>query len=158
MNWYRTLHPIKEGHRELRFVTTCMDGLPLYGKPRQHRNCVLKCKQGIVRGGITRGRLWWTVGYAWNGCSPKYYIGHPPLGKWVGTPDFKKTRKPSLGHDIFFQFSSLLDISFEEANKHFRLWLEDEGFALAEQYFGAVEAFGINYWKKDQEGLTIEYL
>ncbi|CAB4159232.1 hypothetical protein UFOVP736_19 [uncultured Caudovirales phage] len=158
MNWYRELHPVKEGKRKLRFLTTRIDGLPLFGNAKRHRNCLLVCKQGIVRAGITNGRLWWNPDYAWNGCSPKYYVGFPPLGKWVGTPDFKKVIKPSLGHDIFFQFSSLLDISYEEANHHFLLWMEEEGFSLAEHYYAIVDAAGVAYWNKNQEGLTIRYL
>lgn len=158
MNWHRLLHPTKEGKRTMRFLTTRIDGLPLFGNAKRHRNCLLLCKQGIVRAGITNGKLWWNPDYAWNGCSPKYYVGFPPLGKWIGTPDFKKVRKPSLGHDILFQFSSLLDISYEEANTHFRIWMEDEGFSLSEYYYTVVDAVGINYWNKNQEGLTIQYL
>ena len=158
MNWYRELHPTREGKRKLRFLTTRIDGLPLFGNAKRHRNCLLICKQGIVRAGIRNGRLWWDIDYAWNGCSPKYYVGFPPLGKWVGTPDFKKVRKPSLGHDILFQFSSLLDISYEEANHHFLLWMEWEGFSLAEHYYSVVDAAGAAYWNKNQEGLTIRYL
>lgn len=158
MNWYRELHPTKEGKRKLRFLTTRIDGLPLFGNAKQHRNCLLICKQGIVRAGTTNGRLWWNPDYAWNGCSPKYYVGFPPVGKWVGTPDFEKVRKPSLGHDILFQFSSLLDLSYEEANHHFLLWMEGEDFSLSEHYFTVVDAAGVHYWKKNQEGLTIRYL
>lgn len=158
MNWYRKLHPTKEGKRKLRFVTTRIDSLPLFGRAKNHRNCLLKCNQGIVRAGITKGRLWWNPGYAWNGSSPKRYIGIYPLGFWIGTPDFKKTLRPSLGHDILFQFSSLIDISFDEANHHFLLWLETEGFRGAELWHDAVDALGMSHWNKNQEGLTIEYL
>lgn len=157
MSWYRKLDPVKEGNRKLRFLTTRIDSLPLYGNAKNHLPCVLKCKKGIVRASIAEGRLWWNPDYAWNGCSPKYYIGYPPLGKWIGTPDFEKTRKASLGHDILFQFATLHKISFYEANKLFRLWLEDEEFTLAEQYYEAVDAFGRDYWGKDIEGLTIHY-
>lgn len=158
MKWYRKLHPTKEGKRKLRFLTTRIDGLPLFGNAKKHRNCLLICNQGIIRAGIINGKLWWNPDYAWNGSSPKRYIGFYPFGFWIGTPDFKKTRKPSLGHDILFQFSSLLDISYEEANYHFLLWLEAEGFMLAEQWYDAVDSLGINYWNKNQEGLTIQYI
>lgn len=158
MNWHRELHPTKEGKRKLRFVTTCFGGLPLYGAAKSHRDCILKDNKGNAWAGIQNGRLWWVKGYAWNGCSPKYYIGYPPLGKWVGTPDFEKTRRASLGHDILFQFATLHKISFDEANKLFELWLEDEEFALTEQYYDAVDAFGRNYWGKNLEGLTIAYV
>lgn len=158
MNWYRELHPTKEGNRKLRFLTTRIYSLPLYGIARSHPHCIMRCKQGIIRAWIEGGRLWWNPDYAWNGCSPKYYIGYPPLGKWVGTPDFEKTRRASLGHDILFQFATLHKISFDEANKLFELWLEDEEFALTEQYYDAVDAFGRNYWGKNLEGLTVAYV
>ena len=154
MKWYRELHPIKEGKRLYRFGTTCIGSLPLYGRARSHRNCLLKDSKGIVRAWIHNGRLWWTEDYWWNGCSPKRYI----LGVWVGTPDFEKTRRPSLGHDIIFQFAKLLDITFHEASVLFRLCMEDEGFKLAEHYFNAVETFGHSYWKKEPDTLTIEYV
>jgi hypothetical protein len=158
MSWYRKLDPIKEGNRKLRFLTTCIDSLPLYGKAKKHPPCFMKCKKGVVRAWIADGRLNWNPDYAWNGCSPKYYVGYPPLGKWVGTPDFERTRKASLGHDILFQFSTLLHISFDEANKLFLLWMEDAEFDLAEQYYDAVDSFGRNYWGKDLEGLNVTYL
>lgn len=158
MNWFRRLHPTKEGHRYLRFLTTVRDSLPLYGRARSHRNCILKDANGIVRAGITDGRLWWNPDYAWNGCSPKRYVGWFPFGKWIGTPDFDKTLKPSLGHDIIFQFAKLLDITFQEANRLFYLWMQDENFALAEQYYDAVEMFGVNYWGREPDNLTIEYV
>jgi hypothetical protein len=158
MSWYRKLDPIKEGNRKLRFLTTCIDSLPLYGKAKKHPPCFMKCKKGVVRAWIADGRLNWNPDYAWNGCSPKYYVGYPPLGKWVGTPDFERTRKSSLGHDILFQFSTLLHISFDEANKLFLLWMEDAEFDLAEQYYDAVDSFGRNYWGKDLEGLNVTYL
>jgi len=157
MSWFRKLHPTKEGNRKMRFLTTCIESLPLYGKNKNHPPCVMRCKQNIIRAWIADGRLYWNPDYAWNGCSPKYYIGFPPVGKWVGTPDFKKTMKPSLGHDILFQFSTLLRISFDEANKQFLLWMEDEEFSLAEQYYDAVDGFGRNYWGKDLAGLTVTY-
>lgn len=158
MSWYRKLDPIKEGNRKLRFLTTRIDSLPLYGKAKKHPPCFMKCKKGVVRAWIADGRLNWNPDYAWNGCSPKYYVGYPPLGKWVGTPDFERTRKASLGHDILFQFSTLLHISFDEANKLFLLWMEDAEFDLAEQYYDAVDSFGRNYWGKNLEGLTVTYL
>jgi hypothetical protein len=158
VNWYRELHPTKEGKRKLRFLTLTFDGLPLYGRAKKHRNCRLKDSKGIVRAGITEGRLWWTPDYAWNGCSPKFYLGFPPVGKWVGTPDFEETLKPSLGHDILFQFGKLLDISFEDANMQFYYWMQDEHFWFAEQYYDAVEMFGEKFWGKDPDTLTIEYV
>lgn len=158
MIWHRELHPIKEGKRKNRFATTCFGGLPLYGKAKHQRDCLLKDKRGNTWAGVQNGRLWWVKDYAWNGCTPKIYIGYPPVGKWVGTPDPPKSRRGSLGHDILYQFSSVLDISFEDANYNFLKWLETDGFWLAEQYYDAVEMFGEKFWKKNPESVTIEYV
>jgi hypothetical protein len=158
LKWYRKLHPTKEGKRKYRFVTTVFFGLSLRGKAKRHRDCLLKDSKGIVRAGITNGRLWWTEGYAWDGCTPKFYVGFPPVGMWVGTPDFEKVRMASLGHDILFQFSKVLDISFEEANIQFFLWMLDQDFPFAEQYYDAVEMFGEKFWKKHRDEVSIEYV
>jgi len=157
MNWHRELHPIKEGHRKLRFLTVGSGSLPLFGRLKKHRNCILR-HRGIERARVVDGRLHWTDAYAWNGCSPKYYVGWPPIGKWIGTPDTRNNKRMSLGHDILFQFSVVLDCTFEEANEHFLLWGEMDGFKLAETYHDAVECFGAYYWRKNPEGITIEYL
>lgn len=158
MIWHRELHPIKEGKRKNRFATTCFGGLPLYGKAKHQRDCLLKDKDDITWAGVQKGRLWWVKGYVWNGCTPKYYVGWPPVGKWIGTPDPPKSRRGSLGHDILYQFSSVLDISFEDANYNFLKWLETDGFWLAEQYYDAVEMFGDKYWRKNADEVKIEYL
>ena len=158
MSWYRELHPIKEGKRKNRFATNCYGSLPLYGIAKLHRNCVLKDKNGNTWAWIKDGRLCWSENYAWNGCSPKYYIGWPPVGKWIGTPDPEPSRRGSLGHDILFQFSSVLSISIEDANYNFLKWLETDGLFLAEHYYDAVEMFGEKFWKKNPESVTIEYV
>jgi hypothetical protein len=118
----------------------------------------MKDKHGVVWAWIKDGRLWWAENYAWNGCSPKYYIGYPPIGKWIGTPDPVRSRRGSLGHDIIYQFSSLLEISFEDANYNFLKWMETDGFILAEHYYDAVEMFGHKFWNKSDGNLTVEYL
>jgi len=156
MSWHRELHPIKEGKRVNRFATIGIGSLPLFKALKKHRDCIL-LHRGVERARIIAGRLQWTHDYAWNGCSPKYYIGWHPVGKWIGTPDPPKSRRMSLGHDILFQFSPVLDCSMQEANEHFLLWGEMDGFELAETYFDAVECFGANYWQKNNEGITIEY-
>lgn len=157
MNWHRELHPIKEGKRKNRFATNCFGGLPLYGLAKNHKNCVLKDANDRVWAGIENGRLWWAENYAWNGCSPKIYIGYPPIGKWIGTPDPPRSRRGSLGHDILFQFSPVLQMTMEDANYNFMRWLETDGFTLAEQYYDAVEMFGHRYWGKNADSVKIEY-
>jgi len=157
MIWHRELHPTKEGKRLYRFATVGIGSLPLFNRTKKHRNCILK-HRGIERARIFNGRLFWTHDYAWNGCSPKYYIGWPPIGKWIGTPDPPKSRRKSLGHDILFQFGRLLDITFEEANYHFLLWGEMDGFELAQTYYDAVSCFGLSYWNAHVPDITIEYI
>jgi len=155
MTFYRKLHPTKEGKRKYRFITTTIDSLPLLRI--KHPDCVMKDSQMIVRAWIAKNRLYWNPSYSWNGCSPKHYIGSPPIGKWIGTPDFPATIKASLGHDILYQFAGHGKYTFDDANYCFLKWMETNGFHLAEQYFDAVDMFGEKFWTKDEK-LTIEYL
>ena len=157
MTWHRELHPIKEGHRVYRFVTTLVDSLPLYGRMANHPDCVMCDSKGVIRAEIKNHRLFWTVGYAWNGCSPKRYVGFPPIGCWLGTPDPLRSRRGSLGHDILFQFAGHGKYDFDDANHQFFEWMKDDNFALAEHYYDAVEMFGRKFWTKD-ESLTVEFL
>jgi len=60
-----------------------------------------------------------------------------------------------LGHDILFQFAGHHKISFDEANLHFRYWLEEEKFELAEIYYDAVDTLGQKFWKKDESLIAI---
>ena len=157
MKFYRELQPIREGKRKYRFITMTIDSLPLHGKMRHHRDCVMRDSREIIRAWIANARLYWNPGYAWNGSSPKRYVGFPPIGFWAGTPDFEPTRKPSLGHDILFQFAGHGEYNFDDANYCFLKWMETNGFHLAENYFDAVDMFGERFWTKD-ETLTITYL
>lgn len=156
---YRKLHPTKEGKRKWRFVVTGIIDLPLYGAAKSHPPCLLFAN-GKKVAQISNGWLNVYPGYAWNGCSPKFYIGWPPVGKWVGTPDFDGTILPSLGHDILFQFSVLLRLSMQSANTQFFLWMDDNGLSeeLRDIYHGAVAQWGDKYWGKDDPTLTVTYV
>jgi hypothetical protein len=159
MKTYRELHPIKEGKRKWRYVTVRLGRLPLYGLGQMHPNCTLKIKGKLVAE-IRDGFLYYGKGYAWNGCSPKTYIGWPPIGLWVGTPDFECTILPSLGHDILFQFSALLRFTMNVVNDQFYNWLDDEGASeeLRDIYHGAVAKFGHKFWGVVDPDLTVQYL
>jgi hypothetical protein len=159
MKTYRELHPIKEGKRKWRFVVTKRIELPLYGLGRMHPNCMLYVHGKLVAL-ILDGKLFIYPGYAWNGCSPKRYIGWPPIGAWVGTPDFPETRMASLGHDVLFQFSALLRYSMNVVNDQFGLWMDDAGLSeeLRDIYYGAVHRFGADYWGKPDPSLSVEWM
>jgi hypothetical protein len=154
---FRLLHPIHEGHRAYRFLSTTIIQAKLYGELAKHRNCTFYDSKGVPRAWIRDGYIYVNVNYAWNGCSPKKYIGWPPLGKWVGTPDFAATIIPSLIHDVLYQFAKLGTYTFHQANWQFYQMMLDRDFALAEHYYDAVETFGYKYWGKDPEKLTVEY-
>lgn len=156
---YRELHPIKEGKRLWRYVTTATVDLPLYGAGKNHPTCILFAN-GKKIAQIANGWLSIYEGYAWNGCSPKKYIGWPPVGKWIGTPDFPETRLASLGHDVLFQFSALLKYEMRTVNDQFFHWLDDNGLDedLRDIYHGAVQKWGGQYWGKPDNTLSIEWL
>ena len=158
MNGYRELHPTREGKRKWRFVTTKRITLPLYGLGRMHPNCLLGV-QGKTIAKIHDGKLYIYPGYAWNGCSPKRYIGWPPIGAWIGTMDFPGTRLASLGHDVLFQYSTLLRYSMNVVNDQFFLWMDDAGLEddIRDIYHGAVHKYGSKFWAKPDPSLHVEW-
>lgn len=138
---------VKDGHGKYRFVTL--------------KDIIFEIDEGLPRIKFTNmGRVWFETGYkyymchagyAWNGCTPKF--GKRILGKdfWFGTPDFEETRTASLGHDIAFQFSGLLEmpITLDDATDIFRQILEQNRFFLTNTYHGALVDFSKRYWGAD---------
>lgn len=155
---YRRLHPTKEGKRTYRFVTTELVCEKLKGRLAAHPGCTFLDGKGRAWAQIKNGYIIIAIGYAWNGSSPKHYIGFPPIGKWIGTPDFDDTIIPSLVHDVLFQFAEVGKYTFHDANYQFLTLMEDREFRLAQHYYEAVECFGGKFWKKDGEGVRAEYL
>lgn len=155
---YRRLHPTKEGKRKWRFVTTDTVPFRLYGLGAMHPNCKMYASGKLIAE-IENGFLFIAPGYAWNGCSPKYYVGFPPIGMWVGTPDFEGTILASLGHDVLFQFSFLLRYSMFVVNAQFAHWMDDDGLEpdLRDIYHGAVTRFGTRFWGVKDHTLTVDY-
>ena len=159
--WYlfRELHPVREGHRKWRFMTTGIVRLRLYGLAAMHPNCRMYAAGKLIAE-IADGWLLIYPGYAWNGCSPKRYIGWPPIGMWIGTPDFEATIKASLGHDVLFQFSALLRYEMRVVNNQFLHWMEDDGLEpdLRDIYHGAVEKWGGKFWGVKDQSLAVIYV
>lgn len=146
MNEFRRLHPTREGNRRWRFLTTTSGELPLYNAAAKHRPGLLVDRSGIIRASIEDCKLKWNPDYAWNGASPKRYVGWHPLGFWVGTPDSEETIIPTLGHDIFFQFASVLDVSFDEMNFHLYKWLKNNEYCASELWYEATQKFGQRFY------------
>ena len=155
---YRILHPTKEGKRKYRFCSVGVNCVPLVGKLSQHPNVEFYSGDGVLRAWIKNGWIFASADYAWNGCSPKTYVGIPPLGAWLGTGDFKGTIAASFWHDILFQFATAGMYDMHDANYQFLYLMQKEKFFLANQYFAAVEKFGGAYWKKDKSGVYAKIL
>jgi len=153
---YRELHPTKEGKRKYRFVTTGVVSAKLIGRMKDHPPCVFKDAHLKQWAQIRGGKIEIAVGYAWNGCSPKWYAGFPPIGAWLGTPDFPETILPSLIHDVLFQFAAVGKYSFDDANYQFYAMMQ--GFDGAAIYYDAVQRLGKRYWKKHPEKTHAYYL
>jgi len=155
---YRELAPVTEGKRIYRYVTTGVNTCRLTGRLARHPDCNLYTADGVLRAWIRAGHLYCSESYAWNGSSPKRYIGGNMLGKWLGTPDFPKTRRASLFHDVLFQFAEVGRYDMADCNYQFLTLMEREGFKLAQQYYEAVEMFGQKYYGHDQQGVRITLL
>lgn len=157
MKQFVTLHPTKEGKRKWRYKAIVID-LRLYAGAASHPDCRMYAKDVLV-GEIKSSKLFIYDPYAWNGSTPKYYVGWPPFGFWVGTPDFESTIVASGGHDILFQFSALLQFTMEEVNYCFYRWIEEAGGGelVRSIYYGAVSELGHDYWGKKDSTLRVEY-
>jgi hypothetical protein len=157
MNWYRKLHPTKEGKRKYRFSTTEKVSFPLYGHLATHPDCIFM-ERGVQWASIEEGTIHISAGYSWDGCTPKAYVGVPPIGVWVGTPDFEGTIDASLVHDVLFQFAKVGKYNFDSANYQFYVMMVKNSFRLASVYYRAVTDFGRKFWKKRKADLSSTYL
>lgn len=158
MKPYRNLHPTKEGKRIYRFILTENVTANLLGDLSKHPDCDLIDGKGVTRAVIRDGKMTIFSGYAWNGCSPKHYIGYPPFGIWVGTPDFEGCLIPSLVHDVLYQFAEVGRYTFSQSNLQFLFMMEDMEFSLAKVYYDAVDSMGGQFWGKDKSGVTANYI
>jgi hypothetical protein len=157
MEPYRSLSPVKEGKRKYRFATNKELCFELYGHLATHPDCAFY-ENGKEWARIVEGSLYIAPNYAWDGCSPKTYIGIPPIGFWIGTPDFKETIPASLVHDVLFQFAKVGKYSFASANYQFYVMMLKKEFKLASIYYRAVTDFGLNFWKRRKQPVEIKFL
>lgn len=94
------------------------------------------------------------LGYAWDGCSPKFKIKDIYFGTPEGVLNFNtgqsKTYYASLIHDVFYQFSKKLRplIKRKEVDREFYAILKNNAFAFAKLYYIAVRLFGWLFWYK----------
>ncbi len=79
-------------------------------------------------------------GYAFDGCSPKAFIGR----LWIGTPDPPCTRLASLVHDALYQMIATehFPLSREQCDAAFFDIMRLSGFRFAGVYHQAVRTFG----------------
>lgn len=94
------------------------------------------------------------LGYAWDGCSPKWKL----KGMYFGTPEAilnnetrqSKTYYASLVHDIFYQFSNEIKgvVRRRDADEEFYSILKRDAFKMARLYFCGVRWFGWIWWGK----------
>lgn len=129
----------------------------IYRLPRSHswqspyrfeRDWAFQDKKGRTRLVISSGGvLTVTRGYAWDGCTPKFYL----IDLVFGIPDgvvFLSTGRPktyyaSLFHDALYQFiPDGLPMSRAQADRCFLLLMTESEFALRHVYYGAVRSFG----------------
>jgi hypothetical protein len=145
---YRELTP-RQGRRQWRFTTQRLTPLPL--RTFHRRGISFHDHTGHQWGSIDGKTLIIEPHYSWNGCSPKITLG--PL--WLGTPDFEKTRLPSLGHDILYQFSAVpnFPLTRQDVDDLFLHWMLALRFPLARIYHSAVVQFGGPYWQKQTQPL-----
>jgi len=137
---YRELHPTREGKRRWRFVTT--RGVRLHRKGLANHIICYHDKHGKIWARHDRFGLYIEEGYAWNGCSPKYWAW--PFG-WVGTPDFASTIFASLCHDVHYQFALTehFPIHKSDVDLLFYNMITMSGEAeIAALYHAAVERYG----------------
>jgi hypothetical protein len=116
---------------------------------RLDRDWAFQDRDGITRLLLTKeGEIIVLAGYAWDGCTLKFFL----LDVVCGTPDgvvSTKTRRPktyfaSLIHDALYQFLPLDGVPFDRrrADWCFMLLMNEERFVLRRLYHIAVRAFG----------------
>lgn len=137
---FKKLDPVKEGNRKWRFAT-----LEVVKYKIKHIDAEFKDESGVLRAFIKDNELNILPNYAWNGCSPKYFVGI-----WWGTPDFEKSLRASLIHDVLYQFSDNINfcLSFQECNDIFYNIGKEDGFKLVGVYYYFVNKFGKSFFKE----------
>ncbi len=97
---------------------------------------------------ILGGEMVVSKGYAWDGCSPAYYL---PVFGWVGTPDGARDENgipqayyASLVHDVLCQFRREIPVTKNSSAYLFKTLLIRDGFhpKIAALYATVVRYFG----------------
>jgi hypothetical protein len=105
------------------------------------------------------------AGYAWDGCTPKFFLFDIVIGTPDGIPN-KITKKPkayyaSLLHDVLYQFLDAdLPLSRKKADQVFLNIMTRDQFALRKIYYAAVRILGgmvrhITRWKRNYAGKRV---
>ena len=94
---------------------------------------------------IDDGRMLIRAGYAWDGCSPKWYVA----GRAIGVPDgpiqadgYPQTAWASLVHDALCQFKHLVPVTKRQAVALFDEMLRAANWRWRSVYVAAVDLFG----------------
>ena len=97
---------------------------------------------------IDNGVLTIKKGYAWDGSSPKLFIGKYIIGTWdgpTGSNGHQKAYMASLAHDALYQYlNELIVVGYSRmsADLEFKRLLDREHFLLSNPYYYAVRIFG----------------
>lgn len=86
-----------------------------------------------------------SAGYAWDGCSPKWYVA----GRTIGVPDgpiqsdgYPQTAWASLVHDALCQFKHLVPVTKRQSIEVFNELLAAADWKFRRLYVAAVDLFG----------------
>lgn len=97
---------------------------------------------------IENGFITIKSGYAWDGSSPKFFIGNCIIGTWDGFINDKGLQQAyiaSLVHDALYQYlNNLKPLGYtrKAADIEFKRLLEREQFLLSKSYYTSVRLFG----------------
>lgn len=86
-------------------------------------------------------------GYAWDGCSPKFFLFDIVIGTPDGIPHLRttkpKTYYASLVHDVLYQFLGTgLPLDRADADRVFFKIMNEHSFAPGKVYYWVVRCFG----------------
>lgn len=91
------------------------------------------------------GTITISAGYAWDGCSPKWYVA----GRTIGVPDgqimndgYPQTAWATLVHDALCQFKHLVPVTKRQTVQLFDQMLREARWPMRRIYVAAVDIFG----------------
>lgn len=118
------------------------------------QHVLFKDKGGTTWMEMTRKSIIIHKGYAWDGCTPKKW-----LGIWWGVPDFPDTIMASLVHDSLIQFSETkhFTLSRFEIDNIFKEILKLNQFTLYQIYYLGAR-FGSRFFKSKYKNIKSELI